>query len=208
MRRFVSVVLGASLCVFVATTAQAQIALGIRGGYNSSTATVKVDDVKQEGLTSRSGFHGGVDLAFMASPIVGVEVGGLYSQKGLGFEAEDAKIKLDYIDIPLVVAINVPTNSQITPRLFLGGVGSIEISCKASAGDVSVDCTDEEIGARKSFYFSAIGGAGIAVAAGPGTFLIQADYQLGLTNISDEEGVSVKGHAIQASVGYRFPVGG
>jgi len=207
MRRFVSVVLGASLCVFVATTAQAQIALGIRGGYNSSTATVKVDDVKQEGLTSRSGFHGGVDLAFMASPMVGVEIGGLYSQKGFGEEATDAKLKLDYIDIPLVVAINVPTNSQITPRLFLGGVGSIEMSCKVSAAGVSADCTDEDF-ARKSFYFSAIGGAGIAIAAGPGTFLIQADYQLGLTNISDEEGVSAKGNAIQASVGYRFPVGG
>ena len=208
MRRFVSVVLGASLCVFVATTAQAQIALGIRGGYNSSSVTIKENDVKIEGFKSRSGFHGGVDLAFAVSPMVGVEIGGFYSQKGFGEESTDATAKLDYIDIPLVVAINVPTNSQITPRIFLGGVGSIEMSCKLSLAGTSVDCTDEDFGARKSFYFSAIGGAGIAVAAGPGTFLIQGAYQLGLTNISDEEGVSAKGNAIQASVGYRFPVGG
>ena len=208
MRRFTSVLLGVSLSLVLATAAQAQIALGIRGGYNSSSVTLKFDDVKQEGLKSRSGFHAGADVSFMVSPMIGIELGGLYSQKGFKEDVTDgATLKLDYIDVPLVVAVTVPTNSQIMPRIFAGGVGSFEMSCKISDASTSVDCTDDDF-TRKKSYFSAIFGAGVAVAAGPGSFLVQADYQLGLTNIADEEGVSAKGNVIQGSVGYRFPIGG
>ncbi|UCG89229.1 MAG: PorT family protein [Gemmatimonadota bacterium] len=207
MRRFASVMLGVSMGLVLATAAHAQAAIGVRGGFNSSSVTIKVNDVKVEGLGSRSGFHAGAEAAFMVSPMFAIEIGGQYSQKGFKEDATDEKAKLDYIDVPLVVAVNVPTNSQITPRIFAGGVGSFEMSCKLVDGDTSEDCTDASFPRKKS-YFSAIAGAGIAVAAGPGSFIVQAAYQLGLTNIADEEGVSAKGNAIQASVGYRYNIGG
>jgi hypothetical protein len=207
MRRFIRVLLGGGLSLVLATAAQAQIAVGVRGGYNNTTLSVEEDGVALEDFNSRSGFHGGVDLALAFSPMFGVEVGGQYSQKGAKAATEDFTLKIDYIDVPVVFAVNVPTNSQISPRLFAGGVASFEASCKLASGSASADCTDQDIGARKSTYFSGIFGAGIAVAAGPGSFIVQGDYQLGLTNVSDEDGVDAKVNVIQGSVGYRFPLG-
>jgi hypothetical protein len=210
MQRLSRVLLGVGLSLVLATAVQAQIALGVRAGYNNSTLSVEEDGVSSEDFNSRSGFHGGVDLAVMFGPMFGVEVGGQYSQKGAtgDFDGTDVTLKIDYIDVPVVFAVNVPTNSQIAPRFFAGGVASFEASCKLAAGSISADCSDEDIGARKSMYVAGIFGAGIAVAAGPGSFIVQGDYQLGLTNMSDEVGVDAKVNVIQGSVGYRFPIGG
>lgn len=210
MRRLYRVLLGGGLSLVLATAAQAQVAVGIRGGYNNSTLSVEEDGVSAEDFSSRSGFHGGVDLALMFGPMFGVEVGGQYSQKGAksSFDGTtDISLKIDYIDVPVVFAVTVPTNGSIAPRIFAGGVASFEATCKLSAEGVSADCSDQDIGARKSTYFSGIFGAGIALAAGPGSFIVQGDYQLGLTNVSDETGVDAKVNVIQGSVGYRFPLG-
>jgi len=64
MRRLYRVLLGGGLSLVLATAAQAQVAVGIRGGYNNSTLSVEEDGVSAEDFSSRSGFHGGVDLAF------------------------------------------------------------------------------------------------------------------------------------------------
>lgn len=214
MRRFTSVLLGVSLCLVLATGVQAQAAIGIRAGVNSASLSIEEDGVAVEDFSSRFGFHGGVDLALMFGDMFGIEIGGQYSQKGAKAEEAGAtlKLKVDYIDAPVVFAINVPTNSQIVPRIFAGGVASFEASCKIS-GEIdgvsaSQDCSDEDIGARKSVYFSGIFGAGVAFAAGPGSFVVQGAYQIGLTNISDEDGVDAKANVVQGSVGYRFPIGG
>ncbi|UCD25253.1 MAG: PorT family protein, partial [Gemmatimonadota bacterium] len=70
------------------------------------------------------------------------------------------------------------------------------------------DCDDENVGPRKTTYFSALFGAGIGFATGPGSLLLDLGYQLGLTDISDEEGQTVKSNVFQISLGYRFPLGG
>ena len=115
--------------------------------------------------------------------------------------------------MPVLFVLSVPTEGSITPRLFAGGVASFKMSCKlkGSVDGTSVpsqDCSDDDIGARKSNYFSALFGAGIKFGVGPGGLLLDVGYQLGLTNISDETDVTVKVNVIQASLGYQFPLGG
>jgi hypothetical protein len=200
--------LGASLSLALASTAQAQIALGIRAGYNNSKISVSEGGVPASGFTRLSGFHGGVDLTIGLATNAGLQVGAVYSQKGVNVEGFDAKIALDYIDVPVAFVFSIPTEGPVTPRLFIGGVVSFEMSCKLKGAGESLDCGDEDIGARKSTYFSGLGGAGIAIAAGPGSLIVDAGFQLGLTNISDETDVTVKFNTIQASLGYQFPIGG
>ena len=209
MRRLTGVMLGAILSLALASTAQAQIALGIKGGYNSSKITAKQDGTSiDEGLKSRSGFHAGADLAIGLSPMFGIQAGAAYSQKGASDEEFDATIAVDYIDVPVLFVLSVPTEGNITPRLFAGGVASFKMSCKLKGGGQSVDCTDEDIGTLKSSYFSALFGAGIKFGVGPGGLLLDVGYQLGLTNLVDDETETVKANVIQASLGYRFPIGG
>ncbi len=209
MRRLTGVMLGAILSLVLASTAQAQIALGIRGGVNSSNITVKADGTSIDtGLKSLIGFHAGADLAIGFSPMFGIEAGAVYSQKGAKEDAGDGKVAFDVIDVPLLFVVSVPTEGSITPRLFAGGVASFKVSCKIKEGGASADCSDADVGVPKSTYFSALFGAGIGFAAGPGSLLLDVGYQLGLTNIIDDEIETVKVNVIQASLGYRFPIGG
>ena len=209
MRRLTGVMLGSILSLALASTVQAQVALGIRGGYNSSKITVKADGTSIEtGLKSLSGFHAGADLAFAFSPMLGIEVGGAYSQKGASEDGGDGKVAFDVVDVPVLLAVSIPTEGSVTPRLFAGGVGSFKVSCKIKEGGASADCSDADVGAPKSFYISLLFGAGVGFAAGPGSLVLDVGYQLGLTNIIDDEIETVRVNVIQASLGYRFPIGG
>jgi hypothetical protein len=204
-----------TLSLVLATTAQAQFALGLRAGYNSSKVSVTVDGTSDdEGFSSRGGFHAGADLAIGLSPMFGIEVGAAYSQKGASLSEGgiEGTIAVDYVDVPLLFVVSVPTSGNVTPRLFAGGVASFEMSCKVKASadgvSASVDCSEfEDFGTLKSSYFSALFGAGIGFAAGPGTLLLDVGYQLGLTNISDVTDETAKVNVIQASLGYQFPLG-
>lgn len=209
MRRLTGVILGAILILALASTAQAQIALGIRGGYNSSKISVSVDGTSiDEGFGSLSGFHAGADLTIGFSPMFGIQAGGVYSQKGAKAEDFDAKVAVDYIDVPVLFVVSVPTEGNITPRLFAGGVASFKMSCKLKAAGESLDCTDDDIGTLKSSYFSALFGAGIKFGVGPGGLVLDLGYQLGLTNLVEGDIETVKANVIQASLGYQFPLGG
>jgi len=210
MRRLTSVILGAILILALASNAQAQMALGIRGGYNSSSISVTVDGQSvDDGFKSRGGFHAGADLTIGFSPMFGIQAGGVYSQKGAKAEDFDATVAVDYIDVPVVFVLSVPTEGNITPRLFAGGVASFKMSCKIkiSGGD-GVDCGDDDIGTLKSSYFSLLFGVGIKFGVGPGGLLLDAGYQLGMTNLVDDESESVKANVLQVALGYQFPLGG
>ena len=209
MRRLTSVILGAILSLALASTAQAQLALGIRAGYNNSSLSVKEGGVSSSAFTRLSGFHAGADLTIGLGQSVGIGVGAAYSQKGANVENVDAKIAVDYIDVPVTFVFSIPTaGSSITPRLFAGGVVSFEMSCKVKVTGESSDCGDEDVGARKSTYFSGLIGVGVALAAGPGSFVLDAGFQLGATNISDETDETVKINTLQLSLGYQFPLSG
>ena len=217
MQRLTSVILGAILSLALASTVQAQMALGIRGGYNSSKISVTVDgqSVDDEGLSSRGGFHAGADLTIGFSPMFGIQAGGVYSQKGASMSegTVEATVAVDYIDVPVLFVLSVPTEGNITPRLFAGGVASFKMSCKlkGSVDGTSVpsqDCSDDDIGTLKSSYFSLLFGVGIKFGVGPGGLLLDAGYQLGMTNIVDEETESVKANVLQVALGYQFPLGG
>jgi hypothetical protein len=215
MRRFTGVALGVALTLVLITSAQAQVAVGVRAGYNNSTLSITPDDPGIPDFKSRSSFHAGADLAFALSPMFGIEAGVAYSQKGATAAASgiDATFAINYVDVPVLFAVNIPTSSNITPRLFAGGVASFEMSCKVTLsvsgeGSVSEDCDEENTTARKKSYFSALFGGGIGFVAGPGSLLLDVGYQLGLTNLSDETGETAKINVFQVSLGYRFPLGG
>ena len=49
-------------------------------------------------------------------------------------------------------------------------------------------------------------GAGIAIPAGPGKVIVDGRYNLGLSNISDENGMNVKNRGFAISLGYAIPL--
>ncbi|NLZ72907.1 MAG: PorT family protein [Bacteroidales bacterium] len=99
------------LCIGVAIPAQSQIQFGIKGGVNMSKASLSKKDFKTDNFT---GFFLGpvVDITV---PIVGIglDVGLLYSQKGVTFENKEEgvnfseTIKQKGIDIPINLKYNI-----------------------------------------------------------------------------------------------------
>ncbi|WP_330747009.1 porin family protein [Chryseobacterium sp. CP-77] len=57
-------------------------------------------------------------------------------------------------------------------------------------------------GKTKSIDFGVQMGAGVAIPAGPGNFIVDARYNLGLTNISDVKGTDIKNRGFAVSLGY------
>ncbi|MBV8326995.1 porin family protein [Chryseobacterium sp.] len=68
------------------------------------------------------------------------------------------------------------------------------------------DRIKEAYGKTRSIDFGLQMGAGVAIPAGPGKLIVDGRYNLGLNNISNEQGVSVKNRGFAISLGYAIPL--
>lgn len=133
------------LAVSVESQAQSPFQLGVAGGVAFSN--LAGDEV--EGTDSRtSGYFGG---AFVWQPtgVLGFETGVHYVARGAesDFEGDQATIKLNYIEVPLLLRLALsPAGSSIRPVLMVGGAVAFKASCDIAAeGDgvsVEIDCDE------------------------------------------------------------------
>lgn len=194
----------------VPVTAQTQTTLSFRAG--PSIATLGGDDVTD--ADSRTGLNVGAGLTFGISENLGVLVGGTYAQKGASASGDGAEVtfKIDYLEIPVLLQLGVPTSGSISPRFFLGPAIGAEIGCEVEGTEggvtVSADCAD--FGAPiKSVDIGAMGGAGLSMNTG-GAMSITLDvfYNLGLSTIDDTaDPDDVKNRAWSILGGVSIPVG-
>lgn len=213
MHRFIVGTVAVALALFAAGPLTAQDwYLGVEGGLNISDL-----DVEEEELDSETGLRIGAVLRHDFAPegLFGLQTGVAYSQKGASDEVDGGElaIELDYIEVPLLLTVNVPTGSSVRPRVYAGPQVAFEASCSLVGTDgtttIDVDCDASELDElgfeTKSTDFSLLFGGGLEVAAGPGVVTFDGRYDLGLTNINDSPGVDqvdVKNRNIQLSVGY------
>jgi len=103
--------------------AQTDPAFGIRGGVNFAS----FNDFKQEVDSRRVGLVAG---AYGIFPITGtsflVQPEVLYTQKGA--EINGVEIKFSYIEIPVLVRVNIAAKHQMTPHLYLGPYASFNLN--------------------------------------------------------------------------------
>lgn len=97
------------------TQAQTSLELGIRAGVNFASFS----DSKQEVDSRRIGFMAG---AYAVVPIsktsFSIQPEILYTQKGA--EINEVEIHFSYIEIPLLVRVNLASKRQLKPHLYLG----------------------------------------------------------------------------------------
>jgi hypothetical protein len=182
-------------------------AMGFKIGATFSK--MDVEDVADDVLDQITSFGGGAFIRFgLSSFAIQAEVLGITK----GFEVEDVvgdantRLELTYVDVPLIAMFEVGDG----PYIFAGPVVAFEVDCKTSLGDVSRDC-DETDGKRKETDFALVGGAGIHLPVGPGAFLIEARFTLGLVNLNENTAVgqdgSMKSRYWGIFAGYAFPIG-
>lgn len=150
------------------------------------------------GERSKVGFQGGVGFniltgkgGFSVQPELNFISKGM-ALKGAGKKNE--KYNLNYLEIPVLAKYSfgpVFVNAGPSLGLRLGENNKIK----------------NEYGALKKIDFGVQFGAGVALPAGPGKFIIDARYSLGLSNISDVKGSEIKNRGFIASIGYAIPLG-
>jgi hypothetical protein len=166
----------------------------------------------------RTGFAGGAALGIDLGMITGLQLELLYVQKGAEFSdvidgvPVNVTAKLAYVEVPVLFNVVVPVpNSPIQPRFFGGPAISLELSCdfeaEANGESEEADCEDVEA-PTKSVDFGLVFGGGVDFAVGTGAVTVDGRYNLGLTNILDDDsGDEVKNRSFQILVGYMVRVG-
>ena len=186
-----------------AGTAGAQdsgVEFGLKAGLN--LASLEGDDVFEEAaLKSRTGFSGGIFVGIPVTPNFLIQPEVLYSQKGAKLEAagEEATVKIDYIEVPVLFKGRFGSGGA-KPSVFAGPAVGFKVT-----GKTEFQGEEEDIEDLKSTDFGIVFGAGLDLAAGSGSFILDVRYTLGLTTLDDsDEPDDVKNGVWSFSVGYAF----
>lgn len=157
---------------------------GVKGGFNMSNLYGSGDDVDDNNILY--GFNAGVYATLPISDFVAIQPELLFTTKGAKLEYGDplsgnAKFKLNYIELPLLVRVNITKNFNI----HAGGYASYLVSSKIKGeGDVEFD---EGIDRDDLNKFDAGIAAGIGVDFAPVSVGLRYNY--GLTTVGKERTV-------------------
>ena len=173
-------------------TAQEAHMFGFKGGVTFSNFT---DDAEGDALTD---FHVGFSAGeFRLANHLMLEVEAFYNREGsVDPEDEDLKIKLDNIHIPLTFKY------YATQGFWLGAGPFVDINIGAT-----IEGNGEEVDVKDDFKSSTYG-AGLGVGYEFGDFLIQAKYNLGMSDVFESNGAfgefDSKKNSFMLSIGYRL----
>lgn len=202
MKRALLLMLVLSLALGVTAVAEDDTKMlssfGIKGGLNIANLSGDIEDNK-----ALMAFGGGVFGQLTVSPTLIIQPEVLYMQKGTEEDVDGGeKLKLNYIEVPILVKYVFPTEGSFEPCVYAGPVISFLMSAKIGDEDIKDFVKSTDFGVA----FGA--GAEFAVGEGGGKFHFDGRYTLGLTNASDDDSDDdVKNGVISVFVGYGFPLG-
>jgi hypothetical protein len=198
-------------CAFAASTAFAQLpTFGIRGGLNFAKLTASSGNVSLS-TGSTTTFAAGVFADFKVGA-VSIQPALNYTGKGGNFSFEgvdgEADIKTYYLQVPVNIVYHIPA---VIGNVYFGAgpyVG-FGLSGKAKGKDEDGNSVSEDItfgsepGDLKRTDFGLNGIAGVEFKGG---LILGINYDLGLSNISNDTGdnESLKNRVFGVSVGFKF----
>jgi len=165
-------------------------------------------DVKD--TDSKLGFSVGGFLTYRIHDLISIQPEVLLTQKKANSTSDleggtwTYKLDLIYLEIPVLVKVDVPVRSSIKPSVFAGPAVALKLSGKAKS-EFTEGVVDRVVGGLESFDFGIIFGAGAEFRLGffkRGKFSADIRYNLGLTKINTEK--DIKTRAITLMLGYIF----
>lgn len=203
MRRVPAVLAAFVLTAALPTLASAQTVSNLTGGIKGGISFGDVPNVSKDfddaGLDvgKRMGFVIGGFVAMPFDDYFGLQIEGLYTQKG--FDGEDLNdsfgFHFDYIDIPVLLRLQTQRTGG-----FYGLVGpsfNFNIAAKAVAENLpDVDIKDQ----TESFEMALVFAAGYRY----GMFGIEGRYMEGLTNIAKESDTDAKTRTFAILASFRI----
>lgn len=203
---FTSVLIALFLCLVAGqTAAQAGIQFGIRGGGNAAKLTgADVQDLEGT-IKNKVGLVAGIFLAINIGKIVTIQPEVLYTMKGSQINDPlgeyTGKLYGDYVEIPLLLKIRIPTPG-IQPAIFAGPSIGFKLREKFQLNGEDVPLEENVL---ENNDYGAIFGAGLDFGR---HFMIDVRYSLGLKKVltAIDEGIQpdVKNGVWSATIGIAF----
>ncbi len=178
---------------------------GAMAGLNfSKLGGDDVDDVSR-----RTAFIGGVYMDLqLGRPGLLLHPELLYSQKGTKTDLEelsDATLRLDYIEVPVLVRYEFPTSGSVRPFVSAGPSIGFQVKCdakgKVNGGDVTADCDAMDVD-NQSVDFSAIGDLGVQFRTGTRLITIGGRYTHGFSDVIKDVDAKNRTFALYLGVGF------
>ena len=181
-----------------------RIKVGLKGGVNLANFS-EIDNELDEYAEYRIVVCGGgfISLGISESLAIQPEVlftgkGALYEETFLG-ESIRLKMKLDYLEIPLLLKLSVPPQSQSKLIIFGGPAIAIKLSAKSTL-EVLGEIEETILEDVKNNDYGIVVGAGFDF----GGFVIEGRYTIGLTPIDGDEETDIKNRVISFMAGVYF----
>jgi len=199
-------ILIAAFALFIGTSVFAQenpLTFGVQAGLNmSQLASDKMDGEKGDASDMLAGFYIGGHANYSLGEYFGIQGELKFSMQG-GKETQvgqTVKLKLDYINVPVLFEVKPATNFSI----FVGPQIGFNVSKTASVGGISISGSEfeDQIAKINTIDFAAVVGVQYAIG---GKYLLSARYNIGFTTVPDIKGLSgSENRVIQIGVGYKF----
>jgi len=178
--------LSAALLASPLLPAQAQ-RLGIVGGGTFS----QIHGASDVTARNRTGTMFGLTLLLPASSFA-LQPELLFVNKGSEFDVSGVgtrNIKLDYLELPVLVRFEAAPNAPINPHLYVGPSIAFNVGCNVTLKGAGVpltssDCKRDEFLKPADVDWNAVVGAGVDVAVGGFGITGGARYGVGLSNIN------------------------
>jgi len=183
-----------ALMLFAASTATfAQHAVG-SFSLQPKVGISIADMTDTQGTTSRIGFVGGLEGEYQAADIFSLSVGVNYSQEGFKMKNSDNKVKLDYVNVPILANVyltkGLAVKVGVQPGFNVGNSvtinGQTESSSKKDYDGIKSVALSIPVGL--SYEFSNV--------------VLDARYNWGVTKAFDA--LDSKNSVFQVTIGYKF----
>ncbi len=184
--------------------------IGIKGSLNLSRLNFSEDDADQ--WKSITGFHVGIFYnlkikknIFFQPEIYYVTKGVTLSDSYDGMEIKST-VKLNYVEIPLLLKMVFPTKSSFQPGIFIGGYWAFNINAKNILEYGSSHIEEDIKGQIANMDYGWVAGISVEYQIRKGKLVLDIRYNLGLKSLNKITLVdySVKIRSLALMVGYSF----
>ena len=219
--RLFSLSLLVSLCLGPGTSVRAQTTVSFTGGINMTSLDLDTGNALVPNLQSVTRLSFGIAATIPASDQFGIQLGGSYSQKGGSLRVVEqgatimSDIEMDYIELTMLAKLALSPGERVSPHLLVGPALALQSSCQVAVSarqgsasfDSSSNCDGFDLD-TKDYDLGLAAGGGLDIGL---TDQVDARlgllYTLGLSDISEDGGDTLKHRALTIRAGLAFPIG-
>jgi hypothetical protein len=184
----VLVITGFLMFLLCAYPLSAQV--GLKVGVNISTLSQKGADLVSIPWKSAVGFNVGAFYTLNINEYLAFQPELYYSKKGGKLEAgilsalASKSLAIHYLELPLLLKLKFPTQSKLSPNLFVGPYLSLKLSDKGEIKVAGIELEEEFIKIKGS-DFGLVFGGGIDFKVSNVIVILDIRYDLGLVNVAE-----------------------